>query len=120
MAHYAHSDTIVEIKNGDGVSYTVPQKFDLEVGEEQSDVFFRVNHVIKKGVITVSAEDGTVLLEKKKAHLLPAEMEKISLPKSLLQGQTKVHIRITRNSTTALVKHLAIFLLYKSNHHRTI
>ncbi len=94
LSPYRHSDNVVQVQNGNRVSYTVPQKFDLNVGEEGSDVFFRVNQVVKKGTLTVTAEDGTVLLSKKKAHLLPAEMEKVKLDKSLLQGHTAVTISI--------------------------
>lgn len=91
---YQHGGEIVELNNGAGVSYTVPQKFDLSIGEPASDVFFRVNHVIKSGIITVTAEDGTVLMTRKKAHLLPAEMEKISLKKELLAGHHTVTVSV--------------------------
>lgn len=91
---YQHGNEIVALKNGAGVSYTVPQKFDLSIGESQSDVFFRVNHVIKSGIITVTAEDGSVLMSRKKTHLLPAEMEKISLKKELLAGHHTVTVRV--------------------------
>lgn len=93
-APYQHGDAIVSVSNGAGVSYTVPQKFDLAVGQTQSDVFFRVNHVIKSGTITVTAEDGTVLMTRKKLHLLPAEMEKITINKELLQGHEQVTVSV--------------------------
>lgn len=91
---YVHAKQFVTMTNGDGVGYTVPQKIDLTQGEEQTDLFFRVNRVIRGGVITVTGKDGTVLFQKKKAHLLPAEMEKITLKKELLQGQDQVQVSI--------------------------
>ena len=86
LHRYRHSDEIVSLTNGDRVGYTVPQKIDLQAGADDSDIFFRVNQVMKGGTITVTAEDGTVLFQRKKAHLLPAEMEKIHLKKDLLKG----------------------------------
>lgn len=91
---YTHGADTVVLKNGAGVSYTVPQKFDLTIGDSSSDVFFRVNHVVKGGTITVTAEDGSVLMERKKPHLLPAEMEKITLKKELLRGHHEISISV--------------------------
>ncbi len=83
---YAHTAKTVEMKNGERVSYTVPQKIDLSCGEEQTDLFFRVNQVVKGGVITLTDSDGKVLLRRRKPTLLPAEMEKITLKKKDLEG----------------------------------
>lgn len=91
---YKHGDEIVALTNGENVSYTVPQKVDLAVGENNTDVFFRVNKVMKSKTITVTAEDGTVLYTKKRAYLLPAEMEKINLKKKILIGHTAVSISV--------------------------
>lgn len=85
---YSHRTKPVQLQNGTGVSYTVPQKIDLGCGEAETDLFFRVNHVIKDGMILLTAEDGTVLFRKKKSHLLPAEMETIRLKKELMRNRT--------------------------------
>lgn len=94
LEQYQHSGETTAVKQGDCVSYTVPQQIDLRSGEETPDVFFRVNRVIKGGTITLTAEDGTVLLSRKKAHLLPAEMEKINLKKDLLKGHETVTLSV--------------------------
>lgn len=94
LEQYQHSGKTTAVKQGDCVSYTVPQQIDLQAGEETTDVFFRVNRVIKGGTITLTAEDGTVLLSRKKAHLLPAEMEKINLKKDLLKGHETVTLSV--------------------------
>ncbi|MBC8611733.1 NAD(P)/FAD-dependent oxidoreductase [Massiliimalia timonensis] len=94
LEQYQHSGETTAVKQGDCVSYTVPQQIDLQAGEETTDVFFRVNRVIKGGTITLTAEDGTVLLSRKKAHLLPAEMEKINLKKDLLKGHETVTLSV--------------------------
>ncbi len=91
---YQHTDQPVELQNGPGVTYTVPQKLDLTAGEAKTDLFFRVNHVIHGGTITVQAEDGTVLFSRKKAHMLPAEMEKITLDKSWFVGHHTATVSI--------------------------
>ena len=93
-APYAHSDDAIEIGNGERVSYTVPQKIDLSCGEEQTDLFFRVNQVVKKGVITLTASDGRVIFQRRKPTLLPAEMEKITLKKEDLKGEKKVVLSV--------------------------
>lgn len=94
LSPYEHGEQFVSMTNGSGVGYTVPQKIDLSQGEEQTDLFFRVNRVFHGGTITVAGRDGQVLLRKKKAHLLPAEMEKLSLKKELLQGQDTVCVSV--------------------------
>ena len=93
-APYAHSDDAIEIGNGEQVSYTVPQKIDLSCGEEQTDLFFRVNQVVKKGVITLTASDGRVIFQRRKPTLLPAEMEKITLKKEDLKGEKRVVLSV--------------------------
>ena len=91
---YTHTKQPVELQNGPGVTYTVPQKLDLTAGEPTTDLFFRVNHVIHGGTITVTAEDGSVLLSRKKPHMVPAEMEKITLKKEWLAGHTAATVSI--------------------------
>ncbi len=94
LNQYRHSEQTVMVENGEKVSYTVPQKIDLAVGEPETDLFFRVNQVIHHGIITVLGEDQQVLFSKKKAHLLPAEMEKIHLKKEWLTKQRQITILI--------------------------
>ncbi len=73
----------LQLTNGFGVNYTVPQKLRLDNIEKAVDVFFRVNQVYERGVIRVTAGD-TELCAFKREHLAPGEMEKITLPAVLL------------------------------------
>lgn len=91
---YRHGEDTVKVSAGNCVGYTVPQKIDLKAGEDNTDLFFRVNRVIQGGVIKVVSADGKELFTKKKAHLLPAEMEKIHLKKEWLAGQDSIVVNV--------------------------
>ncbi len=82
----AKADSL-EIKNGDGVGYTVPQRIRIETVEQKVDVFFRVRRIYKNASIAVMSE-GVQLARFKREHLAPGEMEHITLPKVLLQKAT--------------------------------
>lgn len=71
----------VELKNGDGVSYTVPQTIRADEVGKMVDVFFRVNRVTGPAAIAVRDGEGNSLTGFRRAHLAPGEMEHI-----LLQG----------------------------------
>ena len=81
------SGVALTIKNGNGVSYTVPQKVRAEQVEKSVDVFFRVNQTFKNVVITVK-DDTQQIARFKREHMAPGEMEKITLPKVLLEKIT--------------------------------
>lgn len=75
--------TAIAIKNGNAVSYTVPQKLRAENIEKSAEIFFRVNKIFHKSIIKVM--DGDSLIASfKREHLAPGEMERITLPKVLL------------------------------------
>lgn len=86
------NEKALELKNGDGVSYTVPQHIRVPRVQKAADVFFRVRQVYKESVIEV--KDGEhVICSFKREHMAPGEMEHILLPKVLLskvQGDTVV------------------------------
>lgn len=77
------SDSALEIQNGNGVGYTVPQRVRVENVGKSLDIFFRVRQVYHTSVIVVRC-GGQQLARYKRDHLAPGEMEKISLPKVLL------------------------------------
>jgi len=83
------------VSNGEGVTYTVPQRIRLGNVEKTCGVFFRVNRVCKDSEILVKS--GDVQIAKfTRDHLAPGEMENISLPKVLLEkakGELTVSIR---------------------------
>jgi NADPH-dependent 2,4-dienoyl-CoA reductase/sulfur reductase-like enzyme len=90
------SDTVIEVKQGSCVNYTVPQRIRRENVEKSAELFFRVNNVYKDVVITVT--DGEKELARfKREHMAPGEMEKITLSKAILE-------KITGELTVAVVK----------------
>ncbi len=81
--------TIV-LKNGAGVGYTVPQKLRMDGVETKAEVFFRVRQVYGSAAIRVMDGDKQ-LAAFKREHMAPGEMERITLPRKLLemaQGDT--------------------------------
>ena len=79
------SGRCIELKNGNAVNYTVPQHIRLEGVEKLCEVFFRVNNVYRDRIITVTDEAGNLLCRFPREHMAPGEMEKIALPRPLLE-----------------------------------
>ena len=71
------------VVNGDGVSYTVPQRIRRSDVEKSCTLFFRVNRVCKDSEILVTS-GGEQIAKFKREHLAPGEMEQITLPRVLL------------------------------------
>lgn len=86
--------------NGEGVSYTVPQRIRPENVDRTVDVFFRARDVYKDVRIVVTSGGGT-LASYKREHITPGEMERIVLPKALIEkaGGTELTISIQQNET---------------------
>ena len=88
-ARYALGEEIsgrcIELKNGNAVNYTVPQHIRVEGVEKLCEVFFRVNNVYRDRIITVTDEAGNLLCRFPREHMVPGEMEKIALPRPLLE-----------------------------------
>ncbi len=76
---------VIKLKNGNAVNYTVPQEIRPDGVEKLAEVFFRVNNVYRDRLITVTDEAGTVLCRFPREHMAPGEMEKIPLPRVLLE-----------------------------------
>ena len=79
------SGRCIELKNGNAVNYTVPQHIRVEGVEKLCEVFFRVNNVYRDRIITVTDEAGHLLCRFPREHMAPGEMEKIALPRPLLE-----------------------------------
>ena len=75
-----------EIKNGENISYTVPQKFEIESLDGNLNVFMRVRNVFKNKQIVVRDEEGNPIQSFKKPHVVPAEMERITILKDKLKN----------------------------------
>ncbi len=80
-----NGDKALELVNGEGVSYTVPQRVRLSGVEKAVEVFFRVRRVYEGDLKIVAESGGEPLAAYKREHLAPGEMEHIALPKVLLQ-----------------------------------
>lgn len=75
-----------EIKSGENISYTVPQKFEIESLDGNLNVFMRVRNVFKNKQIVVRDEEGNAIQSFKKPHVVPAEMERITILKDKLKN----------------------------------
>ena len=76
-----------DIANGANVGYTVPQRFAPGNIQKSLDIFFRVRKKIRAGEITVYSE-GVKIAGFRREFLAPGEMQKITLPKVLLDKAT--------------------------------
>lgn len=77
-------ENIIEIEAGDFIGYTVPQKIELSETEKFEEIYFRVKKVLNNAKIVLSDENG-VVLSKNREQMLPAEMEKLIIPKKILE-----------------------------------
>lgn len=75
---------VIDVVTQPGVNYTVPQKIRPENIEKSVDIFFRTNKVRGNSVIRVTS-DGKKVAEFRREHMAPGEMEKITIPKVLLE-----------------------------------
>lgn len=83
----------VVLKQGAGISYTVPQRLQLAHMPEGLDVFFRVNKVYGKSLVSVKS-DGTLLATYQREQMTPGEMEKIRLTQKQLGQINGMEIEI--------------------------
>lgn len=84
----------IEVAAGPCVSYTVPQRIRVSNVEKKVDLFFRVRKVLGEQEIRVL--DGEhILCSYQRERMAPGEMEKISLPRVLLDGVSSGKITIT-------------------------
>lgn len=79
----ANDGPAVEITNGEGVGYTVPQKVRPAAVDKKLEIFFRVRRVYGNSAVVVES-GGEPLARFKREHLAPGEMEHITLPAALL------------------------------------
>ena len=89
------AEPVLDVRNGDGVTYTVPQRIRPGQVDKACGLFFRVNRVCGDSEIVVSS-NGAQIAKFKREHLAPGEMEQITLPRVLLdkaEGEITVSIR---------------------------
>ena len=84
-----NSKQVIETKNGNGISYVVPQLVRVENVEKELDLFMRVRNVYQNVKLVIKQGDH-VVKEIKKSHMAPGEMEHVRLTKEqLLELNTK-------------------------------
>lgn len=81
------------IKNGDHVTYVVPQKIRADNIDRRTELFFRVNKVFDDSQILIKSK-GEVLAKQKKSYIVPGEMEKMKLSKKVLDKVTNGELEI--------------------------
>ena len=70
---------VLKVTNGEGVSYTVPQKIRPEHLEKTAELYFRVRSVYRGGEILV-ARGEEIIARFSRERMAPGEMERILLP----------------------------------------
>ena len=73
-----------KITAGDGVRYTVPERFTVTEGGEKAKIYFRVTDVIKNVYLIAEDSLGNVLAKKAKSAVAPGEMEFLEISGSTL------------------------------------
>jgi len=91
------NEEFIEIEATDAVSYTVPQKFRKENVDKGLEIFMRVREVLKDVRLEVRCGEETIM-SLKKPHMAPGEMEKIMIPKVLMDKikGNKIEVTIKR------------------------
>lgn len=79
----ADREGAIAVTAGACAGHIVPQKIRKENVEKLQEVFFRVNNVYHDMLIKVTSGDQ-LICKFKREHMAPGEMEKIAIPKKLL------------------------------------
>ena len=83
----------LEVCCGDGISYTLPQHIRPGMVEQQVQLSFRVNRVFGESQFVLSDGDR-VLARYPRIHLAPGEMERLTLPRALLEGAQSLTLSV--------------------------
>ncbi|MBQ3383904.1 MAG: FAD-dependent oxidoreductase [Erysipelotrichaceae bacterium] len=85
----------IDVSTYEMIGYTVPQHIHLPLDKNKYDFFFRVRKVFGPSVIYVIDSEENVLARFNRQYIIPGTMEKITIPKVLLEkgkGNLKVLI----------------------------
>lgn len=94
----AENGKTVHVKTNDAIGYTVPQQF--HTGAPGGvEFYFRVRRVFEKSTVTFTDGD-TVIAKFKRQHMAPGEMEKVMLPKALLDRIRSDEITVSAQEET--------------------
>lgn len=84
----AKAKKCADVKSGNLVRYTVPQRIDLNSDSESVDIYYRVTGVIDKATVKVSV-DGEEVYSIKRTLMAPGEMEKLTLKRDKIHENAK-------------------------------
>ena len=84
-SHPAGDRRTIRLKNGDGISYTLPQRIDPDRVDRLCTVAFRVNRICGPSRIAATDAAGNRIAAFNRDRLAPGEMERIALPRVLLE-----------------------------------
>ncbi|MCR4731550.1 MAG: NAD(P)/FAD-dependent oxidoreductase [Saccharofermentans sp.] len=96
-ANKAGEGTVINIKNGNGIRYTVPSFVRVSELDDDLVIRFRSGNVYRDSYINVLF-DGETKLHRRKQIITPGEMEQVILKKEDLTGAiSEILIEITEN-----------------------
>lgn len=75
---------VTEVSSDNHINYVIPQKIRLDQIDKQIEFLFRVKQPYKNVSIVISDEEKTLAVFRRE-HVFPAEMEKVVVPKILLE-----------------------------------
>ena len=91
------SGSVIQIRNGNGVRYTVPSFVRPDLLEDDLTIRFRSGNVYKDSYIDVVV-DGNRIIHRKKQIITPGEMEQVILKKTDFGASTgEILVEITEN-----------------------
>lgn len=86
------SNNIINIKNGNGITYTVPQRIRFDNIDKVVEVSFRVKNVYKNSKLIIKNENSFKTFNKD--YMLPGEMQKIILTKDIFENAQQIEIAV--------------------------
>ncbi|GMO45170.1 MAG: hypothetical protein Ta2B_26180 [Termitinemataceae bacterium] len=100
------TENVINVVNGAGVSYTVPQKVRIKNIDKALDIFFRVTGIYEAGdnQLKIEVKNGdTVIASFKREHLAPGEMEKVSIPKTFIDNINDAELTVSVNGVPEIL-----------------
>ncbi len=74
----------VSVKYGEGLVYALPQKIRAKITGDVTTIYFRVNRIFRDATVHVAGCRGEIATFKRQ-HMAPGEMQRIGLPRKLLE-----------------------------------
>ena len=91
QSHPSKEREYVSVTNGNGISYTVPQK--IRKSTDSVEIFFRVKKIYTDVTICVECK-GDIIARFKRPNLAPGEMEHITLAQKIAEKISGNEIKV--------------------------